>query len=250
MNNINIENEIIKKEIVTFHTEVKGIYGYRRMTMNINRKLGKKYNEKRIYRLMRIELKISSCIRIKKRKYIKTNMRYTSENILNREFNSTSSAEKVLTDITEFKYGSNKKAYLCVIYDLFDKSIISYSLAHNANTSLVLDVYKKACNSLKSPILLLHSDRGCQYTSLEFKKILLENNTIHSMSRAGKCIDNGPMEGFFGSIKSEKYYLNKYETYQKLEKDIEDYIQFYNEKRLQKNLKCLSPIEFRHFNTA
>ncbi|SDL31144.1 IS3 family transposase, partial [Natronincola ferrireducens] len=66
-----------------------------------------------------------------------------------------------------------------------------------------------------------------------------------SMSRVGKCIDNGPMEGFFGTLKCEKYYLNKYNTFKELNEAIDEYIHFYNHKRLQKKLSDLSPMEFR-----
>lgn len=66
-----------------------------------------------------------------------------------------------------------------------------------------------------------------------------------SMSGVDRCIDNGPMEGFWGIIKSEKYYLNKYNTFDELKKAIDDYIYFYNNKRLQKRLNSLSPMEFR-----
>jgi len=68
---------------------------------------------------------------------------------------------------------------------------------------------------------------------------------IQSMSRVGKCIDNGPMEGFWGILKCEKYYLHKYSTYEELSNAIEEYITFYNTERIQKKLNCLSSMEFR-----
>ena len=80
-----------------------------------------------------------------------------------------------------------------------------------------------------------------------YRSALEKLNITHSMSRVGKCIDNGPMEGLFGNIKVEKYYLKKYKTLSELEKDISEYIKFYNEERLQKNLGNRSPIEYRKF---
>lgn len=93
----------------------------------------------------------------------------------------------------------------------------------------------------------MHTDRGSQFTSSQYKKALKNLGITHSMSRAGKCIDNGPMEGFFGTIKVEKYYLNKYTTLDDLKNDIKEYIRFYNEERLQKNLGNRSPLEYRKF---
>ena len=83
------------------------------------------------------------------------------------------------------------------------------------------------------------------YTSWEFKKRLDAHGLTQSMSRVGKCIDNGPMEGFWGTLKCEKYYLHKYQTYEALEKDIDHYIYFYNYERLQEKLGSLSPMEVR-----
>ncbi len=92
---------------------------------------------------------------------------------------------------------------------------------------------------------LLHSDRGYQYTSKAFKAKIETQGIKASMSRVGRCIDNGPMEGFLGILKSESYYLKKFETYEELESDIIEYINFYNTKRLQKKLNSLSPLEYR-----
>ncbi len=92
---------------------------------------------------------------------------------------------------------------------------------------------------------LLHSDRGFQYTSLHFKQMLDEAELTQSMSRVGCCIDNGPMESFWGTLKCEKYYLHTYRTFEELQKDIDAYIHFYNNERLQAKLNGLSPIEFR-----
>lgn len=197
---------------------------------------------------MKDELKISSVIRRKKNRYIKSSAEYKAENILNREFSAEISQQKVLTDITEFKYGINEKIYMCATLDLYDKSILSYSLSNKANTELVLKVLENSYTKMIPKNAVLHSDRGTQFTSLEYKEALEKLGITHSMSRVGKCIDNGPMEGFFGNIKTEKYYLKKYSTLDELEADISNYIRFYNEDRLQKNLGCLSPLKYREHN--
>ena len=92
---------------------------------------------------------------------------------------------------------------------------------------------------------LIHSDRGYQYTSHGFKRKIERAKMIHSMSRVGKCIDNSPMESFWGTLKWEKYYLHKYHTFEALHQAIEEYIRFYNNERYQGKLNGLSPLEFR-----
>ncbi|AHD05531.1 transposase-like protein [Paenibacillus larvae subsp. larvae DSM 25430] len=103
----------------------------------------------------------------------------------------------------------------------------------------------KAIQAASGSRPMLHSDRGFQYTSQKFKKILEKGNIMQSMSQVGRCIDNGPMESFWGALKCEKYYLHTYHTFEDLERDIEAYIYFYNYERLQAKLNGLSPMEFR-----
>ena len=233
------------KEIISLYEEVDGIYGYRRITMNINRKLNSKYNHKRIYRLMKI-LGLKSVIRVKKKRYVRVSAEEIAKNKLNREFSASNFNEKWLTDVTEFKYGIGKKAYLSAILDLYDNSIIAYEIGHSNNNSLVFKTFDKAIKSNPNARPLFHSDRGYQYTSYGFRKKLETYGMEQSMSRVGKCIDNGPMENFWGILKAERYYLKgKYNTYEELKTDIENYINFYNTKRLQKRLNSMSPLEYR-----
>lgn len=93
---------------------------------------------------------------------------------------------------------------------------------------------------------MIHSDRGFQYTSYGFSRMLALQGMTQSMSRVGRCLDNAPMEGFWGKVKSEKYYLKKgYSTYEELVHDIETYLEFYNNARLQRKLNNLAPMEYR-----
>jgi putative transposase len=226
------------------HEKVDGIYGYRRMNLNINRKFGQNFNHKRIYRLMKIA-GIQSVIRRKKKAYKRSTPQHIAENVLNREFTAENPNEKWVTDVTELKYGSTKKAYLSAILDLYDGSIVSYVLGHSNNNNLVFKTLDKATNLLNGCHPLIHSDRGYQYTSYGFKRKIDKAEMTQSMSRVGKCIDNGPMESFWGTLKCEKYYLNKYETFEELSLAIKEYIHFYNHDRYQKRLNGLSPIEYR-----
>ena len=218
------ENSIIIKELTKIYDDVNGIYGYRRMTMNINRNLNKQYNYKRIYRLMK-SMNLQSVIRKKKKRYVKSTPQITAENVLNRDFSAATLNEKWLTDVTN--------------------SIVSYVLGHSNNNKLVFDTFDLAIERNPSASPLLHSDRGYQYTSKAFKLKLDKVSATQSMSRVGRCIDNGPIEGFWGIIKSEMYYLRKFDNFDELKLAIDNYIEFYNNKRLQKKLKGLSPIEYR-----
>jgi putative transposase len=237
-------NRSILIEMKRLDKKVEGIYGYRRMTMNMRRVFQMPLNEKRIYRLM-IITGMKSVIRRKKKRYVRSTPQHVAENVLNREFNADHPNEKWVTDVTEFKYGSSHKAYLSAIFDLHDGSIVSHVLSKSNNNPLVFKTFNQAIQAFPGAKPLLHSDRGFQYTSSGFKRLLQEAEIEPSMSRVGRCIDNGPMESFWGTLKCEKYYLHTYQTFDELEKAIDDYIYFYNYERLQKRLNGLTPMEYR-----
>ena len=171
---------------------------------------------------------------------------HIAENILNREFYADKPNEKWLTDVTEFKYyeGSTvHKIYLSAILDLFDRRIVSFTIGDSNNNALVFDMFDKAITENPDAHPLFHSDRGYQYTNRTFHSKLENAGMIQSMSRVGKCIDNGPMEGFWGIIKRERDYGRKFTNKDILINTITDYIEYYNNKRLQRNLGVLTPKE-------
>lgn len=123
---------------------------------------------------------------------------------------------------------------------------MSYVLGHSNNNKLDFDTIILVIEALKEGEQpLIHSDRGYQYTSTYFKRMIKEAKLVHSMSRVGRCIDNGSIEVFWGTLKTEKYYLNKYDTYEALELAIDTYISFYNNERYQEKLNGSSPLEYR-----
>ena len=245
--NRQIENEDLAEKIKQMYEMHKKILGSRRMMININRDYGTKYNHKRIRRIMRI-LGISSTIRRTRHSCtIRSPKEQAAENILNRDFHADTYDQKWLTDVTEFKYGNDNKAYLSAILDLGDNRIISWVLGNSNNNALVFKTFKSAVEANPNAHPLFHSDRGFQYTSPTFVNMLREAKMTRSMSRVGKCIDNGPMEGFWGIIKTEMYYLNKFNTYEELESAIAEYIHYYNYKRYQEGLNCMAPMEYHDF---
>ena len=193
------------------------------------------------------KINVHARIRRKKSNYVKVKPEQVGENILARDFSADYPNQKWCTDVTEFKVpGQKKKLYLSAIIDLYDKSIVSYVLSNTNNNKLVFDTFDKALASNPGAQPIFHSDRGFQYTSKIFKFKLDEAGMIQSMSRVGKCIDNGPMEGFWGTLKSEAFYGLKFENELELRSKIDEYIFFYNNFRLQRNLKGMTPNELRY----
>ena len=244
-------NERLVEWIKELYEAQDGILGYRQMTITVNREHKTNYNKKRIYRLMQI-LQLKSVCRKKKYNYIKSTPEITAENVLNREFYADKPNEKWLSDVTEFKYyvnGETRKLYLSAILDLYDRRIVSYKIGSSNNNILVFDTFDDAVSNNPDAHPLFHSDRGFQYTSKTFHQKLMDAGMRQSMSRVGRCIDNGPMEGYWGILKSEMYYLKKFTSQTELTEAIESYILFYNTKRYQLKLNCMTPMEF-HAATA
>lgn len=228
------------------YEEKSGILGYRQMTIKLNRENDFHVNQKRIYRLMRI-LGLKSICRRKRKNYTKSTPQVAAENVLNREFRAENFGEKWLTDVTEMKYGVSSKAYLSAILDLGDKSIVSFVIGHSNNNALVFETFDLAHEQYPDAKPIFHSDRGYQYTSKSFKKKLDDAGITQSMSRVSCCIDNGPMEAFWGMLKSEMYYLKTFHTYEEVKQAVTEYIDYYNGSRYQKRLNCMTPFEYRHY---
>lgn len=226
------------------YEERNGILGYRQMTIKLNRENDIHVNQKRIYRLMKI-LGLKSVCRRKRKNYIKSNPQITAENVLNRKFTAEIFGEKWLTDVTEMKYGISNKAYLSAILDLGDKSIVSFVIGRSNNNTLVFETFDLAHEQHPDVKPIFHSDRGYQYTSKAFNKKLTDAGMTQSMSRVSRCIDNGPMEAFWGMLKSEMYYLKTFHTYEELKQAVTEYMEYYNNSRYQKRLNCMTPLEYR-----
>ena len=192
--------------IMEYHQKYGGILGYRRMCSFINRDYKKNYNTKRIRRIMNI-LGIHSTIRRTRRCCTVSNMTdKKAENILHREFEAYQPNEKWTTDVTEFKIPhSHEKLYLSAFLDLYDRSILAWVVSNRNDNILVFDTFKQAIALNPDAHPLFHSDRGYQYTSLAFQKMLKEQGMTQSMSRVACCLDNGPTEGLWGIIKTEMY---------------------------------------------
>jgi len=148
--------------------------------------------------------------------------------------------------VTEFHYyiGIEKhKVYLSAILDLFDRRIVSYIIRDSNNNALVFDTLDAAIAANPEAHPLFHSDRGFQYTNRSFHAKIEAAGLTQSMSRVAKCIDNGPMEGFWGILKRERYYGSRFTSKTALVQMIREYIEYYNHRRIQRNLGILTPME-------
>jgi transposase InsO family protein len=229
--------------ILEYFEESKHVLGFRTMTLRVNKFNQTGYNKKRIRRLMRL-MGIASCIRRKRKGYVKSTPQVTAENVLNRRFEASQSNEKWLSDVTEFQI-EGSRIFLCGIKDLCDKSVVSYRIAPRNDNRLVFSTFEAAVSMNPQAKPLFHSDRGFQYTHRMFRQKLDQIGATQSMSRVGRCIDNGPMEGFWGTLKCEMKHLFPYHTKQELIHSIDQYIRYYNEQRCQEKLKGLTPMEYR-----
>lgn len=233
------EKELIKQ---IFHHH-KGRYGYRRITVLV-RRAGFALNHKTVKRLMN-ELGLKSCVRPKKYHSYKGIEGKGFPNILQRNFKTTGFNEKWVTDVTEFNI-SGQRIYLSALIDLYNQEVISYTISHRPTLNFVCkmlsNVFDKY-NNLKG--LIIHSDQGWHYRTERYTQMLKMKDVTQSMSRKGNCLDNCMAENFFGLLKTEFYYMNKFSSVEGFKKALVEYIAYYNTERIKIGLNGLSPIEFR-----
>ena len=225
-----------------------GTYGYRRMTIWLNRVYGIIVNSKRVRRVMK-EAGLQSVVRKKKKFKKDQGAVYKYDNLLARNFYSSRPNDKMVTDITYISTGRGK-VFLSMVKDLFDNSIRGYCVSRNNDLKLVADTLRETFTNIKTnndkPVLL-HSAQGFQYTSKLYERLTSQYGITPSMSRKGNCFDNAAAENFFSHLKSELINRVKLKDYEEAKKAIDDYIRYYNNKRIQVKLK-MAPLEYRsHF---
>lgn len=185
----------------------------------------------------------------KSRKYrsYKGKIGTVAKNRLRRRFYTNIPHQKLATDITEFKYGNGGKLYLSPFMDMFNQEIISFAISKRPSLDLALTPLEETISYIKSAEYrtTIHSDQGWHYQHAKWVRTLKTNKIFQSMSRKGNCLDNSPMENFFGLLKQEMYHGVKYETYEELKAAIEDYIEYYNNKRIKQKLAGMSPVQYR-----
>jgi len=229
--------------ISTIFHDHKGRYGYRRITLEL-RNQGFLINHKTVQRLMK-ELGLKSLVRMKKYRSYKGKIGKIVPNILKRDFGATKPNEKWVTDVTEFHL-FGEKLYLSPVLDLFNGEIIAYNIQSRPTYELVSKMLDKAFNCLsEGDAPVLHSDQGWHYQMKQYSNALKQQGISQSMSRKGNCLDNAVIENFFGLLKSELLYIQEFESMVHFKRELELYIEYYNHKRIKRNLKGLSPVQYR-----
>ena len=191
------------------------------------------------------QLGLVCCVRIKKYHSYKGEVGKIAPNLLNRDFYAQKPNEKWVTDVTEFSL-FGKKLYLSPILDLHSSYLVSYTISERPVLSMVTSMLEKAfVNIPDNTNLILHSDQGWQYQHKQYQRMLHNKGIRQSMSRKGNCLDNSVMENFFGILKSELLYLQKFESMEQFKKELVDYLDYYNNSRIKTKLKGLSPALYR-----
>jgi transposase InsO family protein len=169
-----------------------------------------------------------------------------ADNIVNREFREHGARKILLTDITYILYNHSMKAYLSTIKDAYTKEILAYVLSESLEVDFVLETVEQLLEKHGEELqtdAVMHSDQGCHYTSISFRKLLKDKDLRQSMSRRGNCWDNAPKESFYGHMKDE-IDLSPCKTFEDVCAVINDYMDYYNNDRYQWDLAKLSPSEY------
>lgn len=229
----------LKEQIAIIYHENKGRYGYRRITDELHFR-GYAINHKTVQRLMK-QLGLTCMVRIKKYRSYKGDVGKITPNLLERNFESTRPNQKWVTDVTEFHL-FGQKVYLSPILDLYSRDIISYTISDRPVMSMVTTILDKAFSQIPDTTnLVLHSDQGWQYQHRRYQSMLMEKGIRQSMSRKGNCLDNAVIENFFGLLKSELFYLQRFESIEHFKAELIEYLDYYNNRRIKANLKGLPP---------
>lgn len=195
--------------IKAIYNERKGKWGYRRIKMELNNRLGKHYNVKRIRRLMSL-LGLRAVIRRPRHTCTIVKGNNFEPNRLNRDFTANHPNQKWVIDVTYLSYGDGKRAFLSAVKDLYDNTIIAYVVSRRNDNPLVMKTIKQALMKEPQAQPLLYSDRGFQYTSKEFAHFTAKHGLVRSMSRVGRCLDNAPPQWkAFGDIIKMKHTMAK-----------------------------------------
>ena len=242
---------LLIKEAYDFRGYDKGVMG---IHMRLIR-MGIRMNHKKIRRLMH---KYGLVCPIRKAnpyrrmaKSLRTNA--VADNLLKREFKEHGARTVFLTDITYIPF-KKKFCYLSVIKDAFTCEVLSYVLSQSLEVDFVLETVKQLLEQHGTYIdaeAMIHSDQGCHYTSVSFRKLIQNIGLRQSMSRRGNCWDNAPQESFFGHMKQElQSKTAKWNSYEDVKATIDDWMDYYNNDRYQMGLAKMSPCEYYQYITT
>jgi putative transposase len=236
--------------IKAIHAQHKGRYGSPRIHKALAHQ-GLRVGKKRVERLMREHGLVGRT----RRRFVCTTRADArakcAPNLLDRDFTASAPNQKCATDIT---YVETQEGflYLAVIQDLFSSRVVGWAIDDNMEVDLCTRALQMALSNRKFPKgLMLHSDRGSQYTSSAYQRLLTTHQIHCSMSRRGQCWDNATAESFFGRLKEEVFPKLGWKTQINARREIAEYLDcYYNCARIKKSIGYLSPIEYELINVA
>lgn len=243
----------LEAQIIELQKENNQVLGRRKMKKLVEDKLQEIVSEARVGRIMK-KLNLCSLIRRKSTYRIRAKQWQAElpDNLLNREFEAQQPGEKFVTDVTYIPYVEGttwKWAYLSVVLDLYDRSVVTWVLSKKQDSALAQATLNVVAGKYHNNEAIFHSDRGCIYTSKEFQDTLKEFGFRQSLSRSGNCWDNAPMESFNGILKSEWLYnphcYEQLPSFRTQQLAIERFMKFYNEKRIHSSIGYLTPNQKR-----
>ena len=237
----NVRREKLKPQIKEIFEESRELYGADKIA-GVLRNRGVNTSKQFVSSIMK-ELGIHGV----ENKRLKRRKKKLAEMIrdLIKEFKAYAPNVLWVTDFTDFKDINDNVIYLCVYLDIFSRLIVGYSFSEVADTPFVSRALKTAVEKRHHPVyLLLHSDQGSQYTSDEFDELTDRLDIVRSYSHRGKPSDNPVAEGFFSVMKREMYRDREFISIREIKEVAEDYIKFYNNKRVHTSIGYVSPAEY------
>lgn len=232
-----------RRRIKELYDNSHGRYGYRRICYDL-RNEGLVINHKTVQKLMS-QMGIKA--KVKKRRYCsyKGEIGKVAPNIIDRDFAADRPNQKWATDVTQVCI-HDEKMYLSPILDMYNGEIVTYTISRSPDLKMVTDMLRSAFDSHANlDGLVMHSDQGWHYQHGLFQKMLADNGIIQSMSRKGNCLDNAMMENFFGLMKNELLYVNDFDSIDDFIAQLNEYIWWYNNKRIKLRLNGMSPVQYR-----
>ena len=242
---IGSRNQELAAEIQDIFEHHKGRYGVRRVYRElVNR--GRKVNHKRVQRLMHETGLLGKRPKEKYHSY-QGEVGKVADNLISRDFSTQSPLQKWTTDVSQFSFPWGK-CYFSPILDMHTNEIISYDLSLSPNLDQIRRMLEAAFGKFDSCNgLILHSDQGWQYQHAYFRNEIQKHGIVQSMSRKGNCYDNSIMETFFGRLKNELLYgcEKRFGTYEEFSVAMAQYIDYYNNERIQAKTKWMPPTKYR-----
>lgn len=237
-------NATLLEKIRTVHHDSEEAYGSPRVYQALKGQ-DVSCSESRVARLMRED---GLCAKMKRRFKATTNSKHNlpiAPNLLQRDFSPASPNQVYAGDIT-YIWTTEGWLYLAVVIDLFSRSVVGWAMDKRMTRLLVMDALTMAIQRRQPPSgVIFHSDRGSQYASADYQSLLAKHGMRCSMSRKGDCWDNAPVESFFGSLKQERVFHERYPTRFHARQSIFNYIErFYNRRRLHSTLGYKSPANY------